>query len=167
MIPQFADLTEAEKQLLYDSIPLITVYIAGADGKIDEDEKEWAKKITNIRSYSYHEDLQAFYAGVSDSYSTKLDAFISELPNDVASRTSAIEAKLAGLNEILPKLDVNFAARFYKGLLSFAKHVAKASGGIFGFGSISRSEESLLGLEFITPVISDDLDDSEEEETAE
>lgn len=162
MIPQFEGLTDAEKQLMYDSIPLLTVYIAGADGKIEEEEVEWAEKVTKIRSYSYHESLQDFYAGVSEIYSDKLHGYIESLPNDVAERTKAIESQLSGLNDVLAKLDVNFAARFYKTLLSFAKHVAKASGGILGFGSISRSEEALLGLEFLTPIVIDEVEEDED-----
>jgi hypothetical protein len=163
MIPQFEGLTEAEKKLMYDSIPLIAVYIAGADGKIDKSEIEWAGKITKIRSFSYHEDLKGFYADLSETYSVKLEGFIASLPNEVDARTVAIEEKLAGINAILAKLDINFAARFYKTLLSFAKHVAKASGGIFGFGSISRSEEALLGLDFINPVVVDEVEEEDDE----
>ncbi len=152
MIPQFEGLTEDQKDLMYDAIPLITIYIAGADGKIDQDEKDWAEKVTKIRSYSYDEVLRTFYTKMGETYSAKLDHYISSLSSDVAVRTTEITEKLAGLNNILPSLDTNFAVSYYKGLLSFAEHVAKASGGFLGFGSISRSEEQLIGLSMINPV---------------
>ncbi len=164
MTPQFESLSEDQKELMYDTIPLLTVYIAGADGNIDAEETAWAEKVTQIRSYSYHEDLRDYYAKVGDIYAAKLEHYIDLLPQDVARRTVAIEEKLGDLNAILAKLDVNFAARFYKSLLSFAKHVAKASGGFLGFGSINRAEEKLLGLNFLNPIeLEEEEDDFEEE----
>ena len=152
MIPQFEGLSEEQKDLMYDAIPLITIYIAGADGKIDEKEAAWAKKVTEIRSYAHHESLQEFYTNLGKIYSDRFNRYNDSLPSDIAARTAAIEEKLAGLNKILPSLDVNFAARYYKGLLSFATHVAKASGGFLGIGSISRDEEKLMTLDIITPI---------------
>jgi len=152
MIPQFSGLSESEIDLMYDAIPLITIYIAGADGNIDKEEKEWAEKITKIRSYSYHETLQQFYTNVGERYSNKLAIYLASLPKDTAMRTVAIREKLINLNDILPKLDQNFAGRYYKGLLTFAEHVAKASGGFLGFASISREEKQLIGLSMINPI---------------
>jgi len=161
MIPQFEGLSEGQVELLYDAIPLITVYIAGADGKIDQEEKEWAEKVTKIRSYAYHESLQEFYTNLGAVYAGRLDHYISSLPSDVEKRTIAIGEKLSQLNSVLAKLDVNFAARYYKGLVTFAEHVAKASGGFLGFGSISRAEDKLIGLDMINAI---ELEEGEEEE---
>lgn len=162
MIPQFEGLSESQQELMYDAIPLITIYIAGADGNIDQDEKDWAEKVTKIRSYSYHESLLEFYTNLGNVYNDKLNAYLASLPDDVEARTAAIQEKLAGLNSILAKLDANFAARYYKGLVTFAEHVAKASGGILGFGSISRAEDKLLGLDMITPLELQDEDEDEQ-----
>ncbi|MFT5765360.1 MAG: hypothetical protein ACI8X3_002797 [Saprospiraceae bacterium] len=160
MIPQFEKLSEDQKELMYDAIPLITIYIAGADGKIDPEEAAWAEKLTKIRSYAHHESLQEYYSNLGETYSDRMNKYIGVLPTDIAARTEAIGEKLAGLNSVLPMLEVNFAARYYKGLLSFAKHVAKASGGFFGFGSISSDEERLMKLDVITPV---DFEEDHEE----
>lgn len=161
MIPQFEGLSESQMELMYDAIPLITVYIAGADGNIDQEEKEWAEKVTKIRSYAYHESLQEFYTKLGEVYNDKLNHYISTLPSDVAQRTVAISEKLGNLNSVLAKLDVNFAARYYKGLVTFAEHVAKASGGFLGFGSVSRAEDKLIKLEMIHPI---ELEEEEEED---
>lgn len=152
MSTTFEALSDSQKELMYDAIPLLTVYIAGADGNIDAEEKAWAEKVTKIRSYAYHESLQEFYTKVGENYSERLNHFIDTLPEDTEQRTIAIREKLGNLNAILSSLDVNFAARYYKGLLSFATHVAKASGGILGFGSISRAEKQLIELDFLNPI---------------
>ncbi len=152
MIPQFEHLNETEKELMYDAIPLITILIACADGELTNRERSWSEKITRIRSYSYHESLREFYMNVGKNYQEKLDSFLEELPLNVDRRTAIISEKLRTLNAILPKLEEVFAWRYYKGLLSFAKHVAKSSGGFLGWSAINESERKLLGLDMIKPV---------------
>jgi len=153
MIPQFADLSTEENQLMFDAIPLITVLIAGADGKIDQDETDWGKKIAKIRSYDAHESLQGFYKKVGETYNDKLSSLINSLPSDTNARTSAINEQLSKLNGILSSIEPEFAKRYYDGLVTFAEHVAKSSGGFLGFGSISKAEKDLMGLPMITPIV--------------
>lgn len=161
MIPQFEVLASEEKELMYEAIPLVTILIACADGEMDHQEREWAEKVTKIRSYAFHESLQAYYLKVGENYSAKLDELLASLPKETATRTAAISAQLAGLNAPLTKLEPTFAQRFHKSLLSFAKHVAKASGGFLGIGSISKAEEDLMELKMITPIELEATDDEE------
>ncbi|MFK8103403.1 MAG: hypothetical protein AB8G15_12795 [Saprospiraceae bacterium] len=146
-------LSEEEKQELYDAIPLITILIAGADGNIDEEELEWSKKLTHIRSYSTGEQLQVFYSKIEADLQDKLKRWQDALPKDVKERQASISARLSQLNPILAKMDVEAGAVFYQHLTSFAKHVAKASGGFLGFGSISKEEEELINLPMVTPIV--------------
>src|SRR5690606_18203786 len=108
---------------------------------------------THVRSYSFHESMQEFYEKVGENYQEKLDKLLKTLPGDNEQRLNEISNRLSGLNDILPKLEEVFAWRFYQGLLSFAKHVAKASGGFLGWASISKAEEQLIGLDMINPVV--------------
>ena len=73
----FENLNEEEISLVYDTIPLITLLIGGADGKIEEDEISWGAKITKIRSYSYHNSLQDFYKKVGETYQEKLADYLA------------------------------------------------------------------------------------------
>jgi hypothetical protein len=153
MIPQFDALNQDEKELMFEAIPLITLLIAYADGEMDDEERTWAEKITHIRSYANHETLQEFYERVGDHYQEKLDQMLESLPKDNEQRLTEISERLSGLNSILPKLDQVFAWRFYQDLISFAKHVAKASGGFLGWSSISKAEDELIGLDMINPIV--------------
>jgi hypothetical protein len=153
MIPQFEMLTQDEKELMYDVIPLITLLIAFADGEMDDNERSWAEKITEIRTYSAHETLIEYYQTVGVESQEKLNILLKSLPEDNEQRLAEISKKLAGLNAILPKLDQVFAWRYYNDLLSFAKHIAKASGGFLGWSSISKAEEEVIGLNMINPVV--------------
>lgn len=160
MVQEFENLNEEEKAALIDAIPLITVLIAGADGNIDADEVAWSEKLTKIRGYANPENLQAYYDKVGENYSDTLKNMIASLPDDTNARTTAVSERLSKLNAILPKLNKNYAYRLYKSYVSFAEHVAKASGGFLGFASISREEKLLMGLSMINPI---EFEESEEE----
>ena len=139
MIPQFEGLTNEEANLLTDAIPLVTILIAGADGNIDQEEKDWSTKLTKIRGYAHPETLQEYYQKVGDNYEERLTSLINNLPDNVDQRNKLISERLGELNNIFPKLDENLSHRLYESLVSFADHVARASGGFLRFGSISRS----------------------------
>ncbi len=153
MTYQFDGLTAEETQALIDAVPLVTVLIAGADGNIDADEKEWATKLTEIRSYAHPESLHEYYQSVGAQYAGKLDEVIESMPKDVATRNQQISDQLGQLNGILQKLDINLAYSLYKSLTSFAEHVAKASGGFLRFGAISSEEAKFVNLPMITPIV--------------
>jgi len=161
----FATLTEMQNQLLLDAPALITILVAGADGVIDEQELNWAEKLTHIRSYAEPEELNQYYESVEAAFDLTLENYMSTLPNEQAQRERDISKKLAQLNEVLGRLDNPIAYRLYQSLLSFAKHIAKASGGFLRFGSISREEKKWIGLSMIDPVIleiEEELNESEE-----
>jgi hypothetical protein len=128
------------------------VLIAGADGKFDQKELDWAEKVANIRSYKMSEDLIGFYQEVGVDFSDKLVEYIGAFPTNVHDRTHIISDRLAGLNDILAKLDPRVGANMYKSLKSFAKHIASAHGGFLGFFTIGAEETKLIELEMLTPI---------------
>lgn len=143
---EFDKLTEAEKQQMLDAIPLITILVAGADGEMDDNELEWAEKLTEVRSYDYHSQLNEYFKIVGDHFLDHLEELNKTLPKDTDARTAAVSARLALLNPILHKMDDFDAAIYYKNFLSFAEHVAKASGGILRFMTIGPKEYEVIGL---------------------
>ncbi len=142
----FKKLRADEYALLKDSIPQITVLIAGADGTISPEETEWGEKVTNIRAYSAIEEYKDFYREIGETFHERLEELIKELPSDVNTRNAQISKTLEGLNPVLHKLDPKHAAHLYDELISFATHVAKASGGFLKFWSISHEEKKWIGL---------------------
>jgi hypothetical protein len=153
MIEQFKGISESEYEELKDAVSLITVLIAGADGSIDRKEKDWAEKVTNIRSYSLPEGLKDFYLEVGEDFQNKLDTFIDRFSGEVEARNREISLELAQLNQIFPKLqDRESAVALYESFVSFARHVARASGGFLSWGSINVHEKKLMSLDMIHPV---------------
>lgn len=147
------DLNVEEKETLVNSISWITILIAGADGEIDKEELEWAKKITGIRAYKYPEVLENFYSTVGTDFQQKVDTLVSTLPKDVKERTEVLSNKLSTLNPILAKLDNHIAHAYYQSFTSFAEHIAKSHGGFLRFFSVSLEEKKLLSLPMITSII--------------
>lgn len=156
MVQGFEELSEEKFTSLKDGVAWITLLIAGADGVIDENEKEWAQKLTEIRSYSLPNDLVNFYAEVGKDFSDKIEKLISELPNDKIERNKILARNISGLNDILAELNPEMASELYKSFKSFAKHVAKASGGILGMMSISKEEEELIDLPMLNEIHTED-----------
>ena len=86
MIQHFNNLTEQEASKMLNAIPLITILIAGADDKIDYDEKKWAIKLANIRTYSNPDELHDYYSHIGSNLAERLNKNIDELPENTAAR---------------------------------------------------------------------------------
>ena len=145
-----AELSPSEKQALIDAPLLVTILIAGADDNIDKREKSWAGKISNYRTGTAHHTLQDFYGLAAENFDERLDILIDQLPNSGAERLPILSSKLSLLNTVLPKVDARFAKAFYESMLTFAKEIAEASGGILGWFSKSKEEEKYLNLDMIS-----------------
>lgn len=150
MIHEFKNLTEEESNLMLMTPAFVTLLIAGAEGNIDEKEIDWGTKITHFRA-NEHSIIQNYYLETDKNFNETLKKLIEVMPKDVKERSDRINGELKKLNRIFPKLDPEFSKVFYNSLLSLSKHVAKASGGLWGFGSISPEEKKYLDLHVIDP----------------
>ncbi len=160
MIAGFSGISDNQFETLKEAIAWITALIAGADGAIDTKETEWAKKLADIRSYANPNDLTPFYEEVGKDFSVQLDKLIEHLPESKEARMSLLERKIAQLNDILPLLPNATGAALYASYVSFANHVAKASGGFLGFFSVSSEESKLIELPMLDKI---ELEEEEEE----
>ncbi|MBS1552072.1 MAG: hypothetical protein JST15_08405 [Bacteroidetes bacterium] len=149
MIPEFKNLNDHEIHIMLSAPALITLLIAGAEGNIEEKEIDWGAKIAHFRAEDKDSILQNYYKEVDRTFDESLKEYIVMIPHDVHDRTEKINSRLAKINQILPKLDKKFAMEFYKSILTLSTQVAKASGGIWGYGSISREEQKLIDLDVI------------------
>lgn len=150
---KLAKLTSSQYKELKDALPLITLLIAGADGKVDPQELNWAEKLTHIRTYANPEALNAFYEDVESTFHGDLENLMSSLPGSITAREEIISNRLKGLNAVLSILDNKTAYVLYQSLTTFAEHIAKASGGFFRFGAISHEEKHWIKLPMITPIV--------------
>ena len=146
-------LTPQEIQSLKDAYAQITILIAGADGKIDAEELSWAEKITQIRTYAGDERLRDFHTEVNQTVSEQIKTMIAELPPDPKTRNAILSEKLSHLNPILESMDPSLGSHLYKGYVSFAERIAKASGGLLSFFSIGPEEKKWVGLPMLNAIV--------------
>lgn len=150
-------LNETETQQLMDALPKIGLLIAGADGEIDEKEIEWGAKLAYIRAYKAHgkhgamDEVNEYFEKIDETYRSSFENLMKTAPAETAERTAFLSTELASLNDILDKLDPDFAHTMYQNFLSFAKHIARAEGGVLGFASINAAESKLIHLDMIHP----------------
>lgn len=149
---RFKGISDQEYGQLVHLVPNITILIAGADHKIEKKEKEWAKKLTTIRSYASPELLNQYYKDAELDFDEKLEQYIERLPEDTGERTQILTEKIAKANALLQKMENEDAYHLYKSLVSFAKHIAKSSGGFLRFFSVSREEKRLMQLPMLNPI---------------
>lgn len=152
MTSYFANISKEEYEKLQEAIFDVTILIAGADGQIDQEEKEWADKITHTRTFAGPEILRDFYSQIDGYFETHLDERIKGLPTDIEVRNTELATSLRNLNPILAKLPQEVGATYYESLTSLAKHVAKASGGFMRIWAISSEEAAWVELPMITPI---------------
>ncbi len=137
---------------LVAALSRVAILIAGSDGIFDDEEKEWAEKLTHIRSYNHPPALEGLYEVADMDFSERLTALSKAYPDDLDQRNQAIQSDLAELNPILEKLEPKTGHAIYTSLKSFAKHIARSSGGFLGFGSVSAAEAKWIELPMINPI---------------
>ena len=152
MTEEYKVLSQEEYEKLKSAISWITILVAGADNNIDPQETEWAEKLANIRAFSLDEELKSFYTDVGADFNERLHRMIDEMPDDKEERQSILSGNLSQLNPILAKLETSVGALLYESFLSFASHVAKASGGFLRFFSVSAEEKKVIKLDMIDPI---------------
>jgi len=150
MIEGFEKITHDEFATLRDALPMIAALIGGADGKFDSKEKHWSEKFAKIYSFSKGDPLDVFFKKVNDHFSERADAFYRH-HEELDERNSYLSNELEKLNDILPKIPPIIAYRLYNSFLTFAKEVARSSGGFFRMGGIGPKEARLAKLPMIKP----------------
>lgn len=149
MLRQLERLTEKESDLVKNAPALVTILIAGADNEIEDKELLRAVRLAQTKSFDEHTDLRDFYAEISFDFEEQLNGVLAQLPENRQERETIITELLSELNKIWKYLDYPFARRYYESLKSFAHQVARASGGVLTFNSISPQESRFIGLPMI------------------
>jgi hypothetical protein len=149
-IPQFNQLSNEERKLLYDAPAIITLLVGSADDNLDSKEISTGLRMVMIRKDTGDKLLKEYYEVVNGFFDNALFRYSSNYEKlELEERISKLSEILAGLNEILPKIDPLYAKIFVKSLRTFAKEIAEASGGIAGIASISNAEQQLISLHMI------------------
>jgi hypothetical protein len=149
MIAEFKHLGKEEANLMYIAPVLVTILIAGADSTIDNAEIKEARELAKLKQNKENEILKDYYKAIGDSFELELKKHIVLLPKDTDERNKIIIGELKKLNDILPKLNLQFAVNFYTHLKDLAKKIAEASGGVLGYMAVGKEESELISLDMI------------------
>ncbi|MEQ9052604.1 MAG: hypothetical protein RLP11_19960 [Marinoscillum sp.] len=149
MIKEFENLREEEIDVLLTAPVYVAILIAGADGNIDKSERKEARDVAHSKQSRAREQLVDYYKLVGESFESKFNKLIDELPENAEERNKVLTAELRKLNFILPKMDKNFGVKLHASLKELAKKIAEASGGVLGYLSVSYEESKLIELQMI------------------
>lgn len=163
MIEGFQNLTNAEIDTLVEAPVLVVVLVGAADDKLDREERTWSERLLRSRTYNKPKELNEFYRVVVENFWEKVQGEIARLPDEVEIRNKNLRERLARLNPILAKLDLELAADLYKGFAGLAEETAKASGGFLRIGAISREESKWVDLPMLTPIIAPKKEEDKDE----
>lgn len=154
MLEEFKGINQSEFEKLKEAVSSIAILVAGADGSIKEHETAWATKVTKIRSYTLPRRLATFYKEVGQTFQSDLDVLKAEFNEDQEGTVRKLKFQLASLNDVFEKMeDRQLAYELYVSFKSFARHVARSTGGILGWGAIGPEENELIELTMIHPVL--------------
>lgn len=147
------NLNDTEKQSLKNAPIHVGLLIGSADGEVSNNELARIESIIKTKTFSEDNDVHYIYTELANNdLLGNISSIFEALGNTAEERVNAATAALKGLNTILPKLNPTYALQFRDSLHDIAVEVAKASGGIFGMGSISEEEKELLDLPMIDKV---------------
>lgn len=148
-IASLSQLSTEEVNLVLNTPALVSLLIGGADNNFDNEEKEKAKKIVAFRKTTGDPLLFEYFNLVEETFENEIQILSERYSGDVLERNSKITEELVKLNEILPKMDHNYANALLQNWRTLAKGVAEASGGFLGMFEESSEEAHLVGLKMI------------------
>lgn len=149
MIPELDRLTGSEAELMYKTPILVCILIAGADGKIDKKEINQAMNFAEKKHRKSLSSVSGLLKEISTDFEDKLKSLMQSYPYEVTQRNPLIVEELAGVNQVLRKVDPAFAQEYYKTLLIIAESIATSSGGLLGYNSIGSEEARYIKLSMI------------------
>ncbi len=147
-IKEFQQLSAEDAQQLLKAPALITVLIAAADGKVEKKETTWAGKVMSYREHIGDEDLFDYYHLADENFEAQVNDLLASATGN-QEMIASVSKELEKVGKIMTKINKVYADKLMESWQSFARQIAKASGGFLGFGEISSQEEQLMDLHMI------------------
>lgn len=141
-------LSEQEADKLFQAPALITVLIAAADGEIEQKEINWGSQIVKFRD-SADSELYNYYNAVAEIYDEQVKAILAEDHIGNQERLASLTSRLQETGPLLSQINKLYADKLFQSWQSFARGIAKSTGGFLGFGDIADQEEALMDLHMI------------------
>ncbi|MGZ4033918.1 MAG: hypothetical protein ACXVPU_10760 [Bacteroidia bacterium] len=122
----FENLNASEKEMLLKFPAYISLLAANADGKMDENEKKEAIRLTHIKTYSVPSELSDFYREAEKVFEKNIRQLDEQLPMDKETRKEAIKSELSKLKNIFIKLGREYSSLLKQSIRSYMDHVSES-----------------------------------------
>ncbi|MCU7549197.1 exocyst complex component EXO70 [Chitinophagaceae bacterium LB-8] len=123
MIPQFENLSDEERKLLYKTPVLISVLASCSYGQVNSTQKKDAMKLAHLRKFTAAPLLQPYYRELEKSFKEQFEeAEKMYFPFDDEKRNE-LKKEIARVNGIISKLETFYGEALLKSLERYAKHV--------------------------------------------
>jgi hypothetical protein len=131
MIKQFEKLTQDEQDLLLRAPVLVSVLAACSYNYVNKSQKADAIKLAHFKTFTAAPVLLPYYIEVDKTFRERFDATVEKyFPFDDEKR-DALKKEITHVNQVLAKLDKDYAAILHKSLEKYARHVNKAAHSVF------------------------------------
>lgn len=147
-IASLSQLSTEEVNLVLNTPALVSLLIGGADNNFDNEEKERAKKIVAFRKTTGDPLLFEYFNLVEETFENEIQILSERYSGDALERNSKITEELVKLNEILPKMDHNYANALLQNWRTLAR-CGRSIWRILGMFEESSEEAHLVGLKMI------------------
>jgi hypothetical protein len=144
-----SQLSQEEKDELYLIPVWVSILIAGADNVFSKKEIKRAIKLTKEKQRDERTFIAEFYKEASKKFEVNLKGYIILMPKELEKRTEFLINKITRVNNLLKKMEIEYAQQLYLSFRDFAYNVAHASGGLFGLLSVSFAESKYIDLKMI------------------
>ncbi len=143
------ELAQEHQEVLFRMPALVSVLIGVADGDMDSNEEQRAKRAVHFRQSIGDPLLFDFFSQVEKQLDRDLAIYEDKCRNlEEEQRINFIAEEISKINDILPLLDQKLATAIVKNLRSLAMGIATTSGGIIGVGA-GYTESDLAQLSMI------------------
>ena len=131
MIKQFEKLTEEEQTLLLKAPVLVSVLAACSFNYVNKAQKADAIKLAHFKTFTAAPVLLPYYIEVDKTFREEFDATVQQyFPFDDEKRNQ-LKKEISRVNNVIARLDKDYAAILHKSLEKYARHVNKAAHSIF------------------------------------
>jgi hypothetical protein len=131
MIKQFEKLSQDEQDLLLRAPVLVSVLAACSYNYVNKSQKADAIKLAHFKTFTAAPVLLPYYIEVDKTFRERFDATVEKyFPFDNEKR-EALKKEIARVNQVLGKLDRDYATILHKSLEKYARHVNKAAHSVF------------------------------------
>ena len=120
-IASLSQLSTEVVNLVLNTPALVSLLLGGADNNFDNEEKERAKKIVAFRKTTGDPLLFEYFNLVEETFENEIQILSERYSGDALERNSKITEELVKLNEILPKMDHNYANALLQNWRTLAK----------------------------------------------